>query len=89
MPARRKKFERLTLPGYPPIALAARVEGKVVVEVVVSKTGDLICARTLTGHPLLTAMTLRAVKLWEFEPVDTDEGSSKVVSTFAINFKLR
>lgn len=85
----RSKFKRLTLPGYPPIAVAARVEGKVVVEVLVSKTGELMCARTLTGHPLLTGTTLKAVKLWEFEPVETSEGSSSVVSTFAIVFKLR
>lgn len=85
----RSKIKKLTLPGYPPIAVAVRAEGKVVFEVVVSKTGDLICARTLSGHQLLTANTLRAIKLWEFEPIDTSDGSSKLVSTFAINFKLR
>jgi TonB family protein len=84
----RSKFKRLTLPGYPPIALATRAEGKVVVEVVVSKTGKLICARTLSGHPLLRMAALQAVKLWEFEPLETAEGS-KIVGTFAISFKLR
>jgi TonB family protein len=88
-PQLRSKFKRLTLPGYPPIAVAGRAKGKVVVEVLVSKTGELICARTLTGLPLFTGGTLRAVKLWEFEPIETSEGSSKVVSTFAITFKLR
>ena len=66
-----------------------RGEGTVVFEVLVSKTGELICARTLTGPALLSEITLKAVKLWEFEPIDTSEGSAKVVSTFAINFKLR
>ena len=85
----RSKFKRLTLPGFPPIGVATRAEGKVVVEVLVSKTGDLICARTLSGPPLLTRTTLQAVKLWEFEPIETSEGSLKVVSTFAITFQLR
>ena len=85
----RSKLKRLTLPGYPPFAVAMRGEGTVVFEVLVSKTGELICARTLTGPALLSEITLKAVKLWEFEPVETSDGSSRVVSTFAINFKLK
>jgi len=85
----RTRFKRLTLPGYPPIAMAARAEGKVMVEVVVAKTGKLLCARTLSGHPLLASPTIRAVQFWEFEPLDTAENAAKVVGTFAIGFKLR
>lgn len=85
----RTKFKRLTLPGYPPIARVARAEGKVMVEVVVAKSGKLLCARTLSGHPLLANPTLQAVQLWEFEPLDAAENASKVVGTFAISFKFR
>ena len=59
------------------------------VEVVVAKTGELLCARTLSGHPLLASPTPKAVQLWEFEPLDTTENASKVVGTFAISFKFQ
>lgn len=85
----RTRFKRLTLPGYPPIAQVARAEGKVMVEVVVAKTGKLLCARTLSGHPLLASPTIRAVQFWEFEPLDMAENAAKIVGTFAISFKLR
>lgn len=78
-----------SLPGYAPIAVAARVEGKVMVEVVVAKTGKLLCARTLSGHPLLASPAMKAVQSWEFESLDTAENAAKVVGTFAISFKLR
>jgi TonB family protein len=85
----RTKFKRLTLPGYPPIAQVARAEGKVMVEVVLARTGKLLCARTLSGHPLLASPAIKAVQFWEFEPLDTAENAAKVVGTFAISFKLR
>ncbi len=76
------------LPPYPAIAKAAHVESTVIVEMLVSKTGDVICARSLSGHPLLRAAAVAAALKWKFAPVNISGNPAKVIGTVAINFKL-
>ena len=76
------------LPLYPAIAKAAHVENTVIVELLVSKTGNVICARSLSGHPLLRAAAVAAALKWKFEPVHISGNPAKVIGTVAINFKL-
>jgi TonB family protein len=85
----RAKAKSLPRPPYPPIARAKHLEGRVVVEVLVSKTGDVICARTLEGDPLLLDVALLAAKFWKFESFETGENVAKVVATIALRFKLQ
>ncbi len=47
-------------PVYPPLAMAARIKGSVVVEVTVDEEGDVLTVRTLEGHPLLKAAAEKA-----------------------------
>lgn len=82
------KAKNRPLPPYPPIAKAARAEGTVIVELLVSKSGDVICARTLSGHPLLKRAAVAAVINWKFEPVPISNEVTIVASTVAITFKL-
>lgn len=82
------KAKERPLPRYPPIAKAAHVEGTVVVEMLVSKAGDVICARSLSGHPLVRAAAVTAALKWKFEPIEVAGNPAKVVGTVAINFKL-
>jgi TonB family protein len=85
----RDKAKSLLRPGYPPMARAKHIEGQVIVEVLVSKTGDVICARTLIGDPLLREASLKVAKKWKFEPFATTADATEVVSTLAVDFKLR
>jgi TonB family protein len=82
------KAKERPLPPYPPIAKAARAESTVIVELLVSKAGDVICAHSLSGHPLLRAAAVAAALKWKFEPIETSGNPAKVVGTVAINFKL-
>jgi len=82
------KAKERHLPPYPPIAKAARAESTVIVEILVSKTGDVICARSLSGHPLLRAAAVAVALKWKFEPIEASGNPAKVVGTVAINFKL-
>lgn len=82
------KAKERPLPPYPVIAKAAHAEGTVIVEVLVSTSGNVICARSLSGHPLFRAASIAAVLKWKFEPVEAAGRSAKVVGTVAINFKL-
>jgi TonB family protein len=83
-----RKAKDRPLPLYPPLAKAARVESTVVVEMVVSKIGDVICARSLSGHPLLRAAAVAGALKWKFEPIAVSGDPVKAIGTVTIIFKL-
>jgi protein TonB len=76
------------LPVYPPIAQSARVEGIVIVEVVISETGDVTSAKVLRSIPLLDAAAIDAVKKWRFEPARLNGEAIPIVMTVTVNFQL-
>ena len=53
---------------YPPEALAARVQGFVVLELVLNEQGRVTSTQVLTGAPLLAAAAAANAKEWVFEP---------------------
>ena len=55
-------------PEFPRVALLARVRASVVVDVIVSESGDVICTRS-TAKPFgLSAAAVEAAKRWKFRP---------------------
>jgi TonB family protein len=56
-------------PVYPPIALAARVSGDVLVNVIVGKRGDVQTVRILSGNPMLQWTSIEAAQKWKFKPL--------------------
>ena len=82
------KAKERPLSPYPPAAKAVRAKGTVIVEVLVSETGDVICARALSGHSLLRATAARSVLNWKFETIEVSGKPEKTVGTIAINFML-
>jgi periplasmic protein TonB len=76
------------LPVYPPIAQASRTSGIVIVEVVISDTGEVTSARILRSIPLLDAAALDAVRKWRFEPARLNGEAIPIVMTVTVNFQL-
>ena len=76
-------------PVYPPDALAAGVQGIVVVEAIIDGAGRVADARILRSIPLLDAAALDAVKQWEFRPVLLNGVPQPVVFTTTVNFTLK
>jgi TonB family protein len=56
-------------PAYPPIALAAQVQGEVFLNVIVDKRGDAQTFRILSGNPMLQWTSIEAAKKWKFRPL--------------------
>jgi TonB family protein len=54
--------------AYPRIALNARVQGTVIVQVTLNANGAVSAASALSGPPLLHPQTLANVRLWKFAP---------------------
>ena len=55
-------------PQYPPLARQARIQGTVVLQAVIGKDGTVQDLRVVSGHPLLTAAAIDAVKQWLYRP---------------------
>jgi periplasmic protein TonB len=55
-------------PVYPPIAVMGRIQGAVVLNAVISRSGAIENLRVLSGHPLLVAAALDAVRQWRYRP---------------------
>jgi TonB family protein len=56
-------------PMYPPLARQTRISGKVSLHVIISKEGTVSDVQVVSGHPLLLASSIDAVRQWRYEPM--------------------
>jgi TonB family protein len=75
-------------PVYPRDALAARVQGVVILECTVSPRGKVVHVETLRSVPMLDAAAIEAVKQWEYTPTLLNGVPVPVILTVTVNFKL-
>jgi len=75
-------------PIYPQIAKAARVEGSVVIEAVISREGRIERARVVTGPSLLVGAALAAVEAARYTPYRLNGTALEVETTITVNFRL-
>ncbi len=73
-------------PVYPPEALAARIQGVVIVEVSLDTEGHVRGARILRSIPELDEAALTAVRQWEFTPAVSYGTPVPVNMTVTVNF---
>jgi len=57
-----------TVPVYPALAKAARVQGTVVLQGTISKEGTVENLRVISGSPMLTQAAIDAVEQWVYRP---------------------
>jgi len=74
--------------AYPPIAVAARASGKVLVLIVINEEGKVIAAQSISGHPLLQAAAVRAARESTFNPYLLEGAPTKVMGTLTYKFVL-
>jgi TonB family protein len=56
------------LPIYPNVAMQAEVEGDVVVDASIDKTGQVVAAKVISGPLMLRQAAIDAVRKWKYEP---------------------
>ena len=83
-PTKRKHVN----PAFPPIAQSARVQGVVILEVIVGTSGSVENACVLRSIPLLDQAAIDAVRQWEFEPTLLNGQPVPVLMTVTVNFTL-
>ena len=74
--------------AYPPIAVAARASGKVLVLIVINEEGKVIAAQSISGHLLLQAAAVRAARESTFNPYLLEGAPTKVMGTLTYKFVL-
>lgn len=76
-------------PAYPPEARSNRIEGVVVVCLLIDKEGSVKKAEVLSGDPFLTQAALDAVRQWHYKPGTLGGAPSESEVRADINFSLR
>lgn len=75
-------------PKYPPLAIAARIEGSVVLAAVISKAGTIDNLRLVSGHPMLVPAAIGAVSQWRYRPYILNGEVIEVDTQITVNFVL-
>jgi TonB family protein len=75
-------------PIYPPLARQARIQGVVVLQILISKTGDVENMQLISGHPMLAPAAIEAVKQWKYKPYLLNGDPVEVETQVQVNFTL-
>jgi protein TonB len=75
-------------PIYPADAKTARIQGSVVIGVIIGKDGNIQSERLISGHPLLAPAAMDAVKQWKYRPYLLNGQAVEVDTQITVNFML-
>jgi TonB family protein len=76
-------------PEYPAIARAAKASGNVTVEITIDEEGNVVSARSTSGHPLLQAAAVTAARQAKFSPTRMSGQPVKVNGVLVYTFKAQ
>jgi protein TonB len=79
---------RKVQPTYPPLARQARIQGTVILQAQISKSGDIENLQLISGHPMLAPAAIEAVKQWKYKPYLLNGEPVEVETTVQVNFSL-
>ena len=79
----------LPLPEYPAIARAAKASGSVTVQVTIDEDGNVVSARSVSGHPLLQAAAVTAARQAKFSPTKLNGQAVKVNGVLVYTFTVQ
>jgi protein TonB len=75
-------------PVYPPIALAARKEGLVILEALIAEDGTVRDVTVLRSDPLFDEAAMAAVRQWRFTPTRLNGEPVPLLMTVTVGFTL-
>jgi protein TonB len=77
-----------TLPQYPAIPREAHIQGIVVLQATISKTGLIENLRVISGPPMLRQAAIDAVQTWRYKPYLLNGDPVEVETTINVVFNL-
>jgi TonB family protein len=75
-------------PVYPPLARQARIQGTVILRIIVNKVGEVRDTQLVNGHPMLAPAAVEAVKKWRYIPYESDGETVEVQTDVQVIFRL-
>jgi len=75
-------------PQYPKEAIKSQIQGKVMVEAMVDKEGNVVTIENVSGHPILADAAVVAVKQWKYQPYKVGGVVKSVRFTVIVDFNL-
>ena len=76
-------------PVYPPMAVAAKVTGLVILEATVNEAGSVTNVTVLRSIPLLDNAAINAVKQWRYQPLLLNGAPFPFIVTVTLTFSLK
>ena len=78
-----------TVPDYPVVARAAKVEGVVILEATIDEAGVVRSVKVLRSIPLLDQAAIDAVSKWRYTPTRLNGQPIAVLMTVTVRFALK
>jgi len=75
-------------PEYPAAARQEKLQGVIVLDVLVGRDGSVLETRALNGPDVLAQAAMAALRWWKFEPYSVQGKPAVVETTVAVEFKL-
>lgn len=79
---------RKVAPIYPPLARQARIQGTVILSIVISTDGEVRDTKLISGHPMLAPAAIDAVKQWEYKRSTAVDHPVEVETIVRVNFRM-
>lgn len=76
-------------PEYPPVAVAAKVTGTVILEATVNEAGAVTDVKVLRSILLLDQAAIKAVKQWRYQPLELNGQPVPFILVVTLSFSLR
>jgi periplasmic protein TonB len=75
-------------PKYPPLALAARIRGQVLLKAIIGKDGEIKELELVSGHAFLAPAAIAAVRQWRYRPFLLNGEPIEVETTVTVTFQI-
>ncbi|HZU31317.1 MAG TPA: TonB family protein [Candidatus Angelobacter sp.] len=75
-------------PAYPQMARIAHIQGDVILQATISKTGAIENLHAVQGHPILIQAALDAVKQWKYKPYILNGEPVEVETQIVVKFHM-
>ena len=76
-------------PVYPTIAIAAKIDGMVILEATIDESGVVRDVKVLRSIPMLDQAAMDAVKKWRYTPTLLNGAAVPILLTVTVTFSLR
>jgi protein TonB len=76
-------------PEYPELARLGRLQGKVILEAIINKDGDVEQIKVLRGNQQFNDAAMEAVRQWKYRPALQSGRPVAVYFTVVVEFSLR